>query len=250
MKKFTKIALVLAGIFTFIGLVCVMVSITLGLTWGKFSDMVKRGRFNIVFDNDISFGGKTEDTTQNLDNVQDLDVDFGAGKLEIYYADVEEIQVQQKNVKGFACYVEDGTLYIEGNNGNLWRNKSNSEIVVRIPKDTVFHEVDMEIGAGQADVRDLTADSVDVEAGAGEARLTGLRIKEIDAKVGAGKLYLELVDSEKDYSYDAECGIGEIKVGKTSIGGLGGSKSVENPGAARHMDLECGVGQIQVEFQK
>ncbi len=249
MKRFTKIALVLAVSFTIIGLICVMISMAFGLTWGRFADMVEQGRFSFGFDNDISFSRKTEDTIQNIEDVRDLDIEFGAGKLEVFYADVEKIQVRQEHVKDFGCYVEDGTLYIEGNN-NIWKGKATGEIIVRIPKDTVFNEVDMEIGAGQASLKDLAANSLDIEVGAGEARLTGLDVRELDAKTGAGKLYAELVDSEKDYSYDAECGIGEIVIGGSSIGGLGGSKSVENLGAGKHMDLECGVGQIQVEFQK
>lgn len=46
MKRFTKIALTLAVIFTVIGFVCVMVSMALGLTWGRFSNMVKDGKFS------------------------------------------------------------------------------------------------------------------------------------------------------------------------------------------------------------
>lgn len=249
MKRFTKIALTLAVIFTVIGFACVIISMALGLTWGRFSNMVKDGKFSFGFDNDISLSWKEEDTIQDIKDVRDMEIEVGAGKLEVYYADVEKIQVKQEGVKKFSCYVEDGTLYIEGNN-NLWKSRSVGKIVVQIPKDIVFDEVDMEIGAGQATIKDLAANSVNIEVGAGEAHLTSLDTKELDASTGAGSLYVELIDSETDYSYDAECDIGQIMIGKTSIGGFGGSRNVENPGARKYMDLECGIGQIEIKFQK
>lgn len=249
MKRFTKIALTLAVIFTVIGFACVIISMALGLTWGRFSNMVKDGKFSFGFDNDISLSWKEEDTIQDIKDVRDMEIEVGAGKLEVYYADVEKIQVKQEGVKKFSCYVEDGTLYIEGNN-NLWKSRSVGKIVVQIPKDIVFDEVDMEIGAGQTTIKDLAANSVNIEVGAGEAHLTSLDTKELDASTGAGSLYVELIDSETDYSYDAECGIGQIMIGKTSIGGFGDSRNVENPGAKKYMDLECGIGQIEIKFQK
>lgn len=248
MKKFTKITLILAGVFTFVGIVCVMVSAALGLTWKGFANMVEEGRFNFSFGNQIIVSGQREETTQDIEGVRNLEIEFGAGKLEISYTDVEKIQVKQEGVNKFECYVDDGTLHIEGNN-NLLGNKSGGKIIIQIPKDTVFDEVEMEIGAGQATVKDLVANSVNIDVGAGEARLTGLDAKELEAHTGAGSIYAELVDSETDYSYDAECGVGQIVIGNTSIGGLGNSKSVENAGAGKYMELDCGVGQIEVKFQ-
>ena len=62
-------------------------------------------------------------------------------------------------------------------------------------------------------------------------------------------MYIELVGVESDYNYEAQCGMGDIKVGTTSVSGMGGSKEINNPGANRFMDLECGMGEIQIEFQ-
>lgn len=249
MKKFTKVALVFAGLFAIIGLICVVASFALGLTWDKVSGMVREGKFNFAISNDGIYVEESEGIVTTVsEEFRNLDIEFSAGTLEVVYADVEEVEVQQENVSGFKRYVKEHTLHIEGGT-KIGVNTAGGTIIVRIPKDMIFDEVDLEFGAGEAKLTGLAANSVDIEVGAGEARLVGLDVKELNAETGAGELYVELVGSETDYNYDAECDIGEIKIGTTSISGLGGSKEVRNPGVNRHMDLECGVGQIQIEFQ-
>lgn len=249
MKKFTKVALIFAVIFAIIGAICIVVSFALGLTWDKVSGMVREGKFNFAISSDGFYVEESEGTVTTVDeDFRNLDIEFSAGTLEVVYADVEEVEVQQENVHGFKRYVKEHTLHIEGGT-KIGLNNAGGTIIVRIPKDMTFDEVDLEFGAGEAKLTGLVADSVDIEVGAGEAKLIGLDVKELNAETGAGELYAELVGSETDYNYDAECGIGEIKIGTTSISGLGGSKETRNPGANRFMDLECGVGQIQIEFQ-
>ena len=114
----------------------------------------------------------------------------------------------------------------------------------------MFENVDMEIGAGQAEINDLCAESLDIEVGAGQAELMNLDVQYFSATAGAGQITAELVGNEEDYNYDVECGIGEIKIGKNSYGGFGRDTHIENPEAKREMDIECGVGQIAIEFQK
>ena len=53
---------------------------------------------------------------------------------------------------------------------------------------------------------------------------------------------------ESDYEYDLECGIGDLKVGGNFYGGVGNSQHISNPDANRHMNLECGIGKIEVVF--
>lgn len=249
MKKFTKIALIFASLFAIIGLILVVASFALGLTWDKVSGMVREGKFNFAISTDGLYVGENEGTFITVEEeFRNLDIEFKAGTLEVVYADVDEVEVQQENVPGFKRYVKDHTLHIEGGT-KIGVNTSGGTIIVRIPKDMTFDEVDLEFGAGEAKFIGLVANSVDIELGAGQVNLTGLAVKELNAEVGAGQLNMELVGSETDYNYDAECDIGEIKIGTTSISGLGGSKEVHNPGANRYMDLECGVGQIQIEFQ-
>lgn len=258
MKKFTKIALILATVFLFIGLFCVIGSVAMGLTWGTFSNMVYEGKFNFGAEDvgNIENKGSVDMNTSNDSTVgqeiyDSLDIEFGYGTMKISYGDVEQIQIEQENVKNYKCYVDDGTLHIEGNlNANIGIGKKDGKIVIVIPNDMVFNEVDLELGAGLAEITGLVANNVDIEVGAGQMNITGLDAQKINAETGTGKLYAELVGKETDYSYNLECGIGKLKVGDSSYGGLGAEQNISNSGATRFLDLECGIGELQIEFEE
>ena len=254
MKKFTKIAVVLAVIFAVVGIICVVSAFAMGFTWGNLKDMVNADKFNFAFELDDFhegekgiIGGQDEKKGNVItpnESFRNLDIEFGAGALEIVYTDVESVEVQNKNVQGFKCYVEENTLHIKGGL-KVGVNSSAGSIVVNIPRNMIFDEFDLELDAGNANISGLVANSVDIGVGAGDVELKGLDTKALDAEVGAGDLYIELVGGESDYNYEAECGIGDIKIGATSVSGMGGSKKTNNPGASRFLDLECGIGEIQ-----
>lgn len=247
MKKFTKIALILAVVLLSVGLVSVIGSFAMGLTWDSLGDMVNKGKLSFDLDDII----EDNEFTAVQEDFHSLDIEFGYGTLEIKYGDVEKLQIKQKNVDKYRCYVEEGALHIEGNQ-KIKVNNSNydGEITIVIPKNMVFQDVDLEVGAGKADVANLKANQVDIELGAGEVNVTGLDTKKFDAKTGAGKLYAELVGKQNDYSYELECGIGQLKIGDSSYSGLGTEQNITNPGAERFADIECGVGEIIIKFQE
>lgn len=270
MKKFTKIAIIVVAVFMGIGLFCVIGSFAMGLTWNSFSNMVKEGKFSFDAEDIGNVGIKfNTDQSQNiLDNNQlqtetdkeyteikekynSLDIEFGYGVLEITYGDVEQIQIKQENVKKYKCYVDEGTLHIEGNlKANISIGNQEGKIVIVVPNNMVFDEVDFEIGVGQADVSGLIANKVDIELGAGEMNITKLDAKEVNVETGAGELYAEVVGKQTDYSYNLECGIGQLKIGDSTYSGLGTEQNISNPGAERFADIECGIGEIEIKFQE
>lgn len=254
MKKFTKIALILAVILLSVGLVSVIGSFAMGLTWESLEDMMDEGKFNFDFSDDdgqlnVDINEANGDTVQ--EDFHSLDVEIGYGLLEIKYGDVEKLQIKQKNVDKYRCYVEEGALHIEGNlKAKVNISNHDGEITIVIPKNMVFQEVDLEVGAGKADVASLKANEVDIELGAGEINVTGLDTKKFDAKTGAGKLNAKLVGKQTDYSYELECGIGQLKIGDSSYSGLNTEQKISNQGADRFADIECGIGEVIIKFQE
>lgn len=262
MKKFTKIALILAAVFLSIGLVGVIGAFAMGLTWESLEDMVDEGKLSFDLEDiieqdeiqhsDVQLQEKEDhEFTTVQENFHSLDIEFGYGTLEIKYGDVEKLQIKQKNVDKYRCYVEEGALHIEGNlKTKVSIANQDGEITIVVPKNMVFQEVDLEFGAGKADVASLKANQVDVALGAGEMNITGLDTKDFDAQTGAGKLYAELVGKQTDYSYELECGIGQLKIGDSTYSGLGTERSISNQGAERFADIECGIGEIEIKFQQ
>lgn len=255
MKLFTKITLIISGIMAVIGTVCVIIACCMGLNLGTIRNMVYDGKFTFrIVD---GFEIKIMDTDNNsissepvtiTEAIENLEIEFGAGVLEICYGDVENVIVEPQGVVGFATEIKEETLHIEGGLGI--NTRGNGSLKITLPQDYKLEKVDLEIGASSATVTGLIAKTLNIEVGAGEATFTGLDVSTLDAEVGVGELNVELVGAQTDYSYSIECGIGEIKLGENSYGGLGNSHSVQQPGASRFIDVECGIGEVEILFEK
>ncbi len=250
MKKFIKFSLGLASFFAIVGVVSMIAAFAMGMNWNQLVEMAQNGELAIQKDDsngNVSFF-KYEKHHEHGD-CKNLEIEFSAGTLNILYDDVKDIEVQQEGIKNFSSKMDGHTLEIRGSKNNF-SNGSKGYVTIIIPEGYVFEEVDMEIGAGQAEINDLHTQLLDIEVGAGQAELMNLDVKYLNATAGAGQITAELVGSEKDYSYDVECGIGEIVIGENSYGGFGRDTHIENSGAERKVDIECGVGQIVIEFEE
>ncbi len=259
MKKFTKIALAAAGIFAAIGVTCVIILLCMGMTMGKFMDMVENGNFSfhikhhgIVWGNGAENVGK-EDILTLDSRFENMDIEFGsgnhergAGVLQIAYGDVSVVQIEKKGLSGFEAYIEDRTLYIEATSRKY--GNSDSYLKITLPNNMRLREVDLEIGTTAAQIYDLKADSVSIELGVGAAEVAKLDAKSVEIEVGVGELTLSLMGVKEDYNYTVECGIGSVYFGDTALSGFGNASGNANMGAERWLDIECGIGEVTVDF--
>ena len=243
MRKLTKILLGLASFFAILGIVSIGAAFMMGFDWNQFMEMAQNGELAIQKD-DFTYENHTEHG-----NFTNLDIEFSAGSLNIVYEDVKEIEIHQEGMKNFNSRKDGNTLEIRADK-SIFSKGANGHITVIVPKGYVFEKVDLEMGAGQADISDLRANILDIEVGAGQADLSNIDVQYFNASAGAGQIQAEIVGNENDYNYDVECGIGEIMIGNNSYGGFGRDTNIENPGAERKLDVECGVGQIVIEFQE
>lgn len=289
MKKFTNIMLWISGIFAVIGVVCLLISHAMGLNKERFQQMVDDGKFQIALgdDNKISFFGGLSgweikltddddevlhDGDENTESVVDLekkysklDLEYGAGLLEIYYDDVEHIQVLQEDVPNFKVYEEDDELCIQGGLGV--KDNSDAVLTIILPKQYYFEEAELDIGAAQANIDGLTgtelsitvgageanlnhlnAQKVELEVGAGQARVMDLLVEDLEVEVGIGQVEVRIAGAEDSYNYRVECGIGNVKIGDNSYGGLGAEQKVLNPGAKGNIRIDCGIGEAIIVF--
>lgn len=53
---------------------------------------------------------------------------------------------------------------------------------------------------------------------------------------------------QDNFNYSIDCGIGEVILGGESYSSLGVSREIDND-AEKKMELDCGVGQIHVEYR-
>lgn len=243
MKKCTKIMLLLAGIMTAIGVFCMVMALPLGFTGQKFVEMLNDDTFTFAF---LKFEDQDDGVIHMDEECRNLDIEFGAGRLEICYDDVEQIQIEKQDMSFCKIYVKNDTLYIDGN--TKVRGHTDATLKLIFPQKTEFQKIEMDLGASEASIDRLTADTLEIEVGAGEGNIYELDVKNLDAEVGVGILNLEMRGKKTDYDYHIECGIGEIQIGESSYGGFGAEKKITNKGAVRQMDVTCGIGEIDIEF--
>lgn len=292
-KKFTNIVLKIAGVVAVAGAVCMLIAFAMGLTTDHFMQMLRDGRFALVIkdgyivkytedlingDGSNSIGlvtGESENETSDewqffLDeDCKSLDVDFGAGVLDIHYEDVEQVQIYHENIKQFNAKVENGVLKINTGHEVYIDDADNRQLVIVLPTDMKFDEVDLDIaaamahidgiqakevsvsiGAGQANISNITTGSMEMEVGAGQAVVTALDAKEIKAECGMGQIDMEVTGAQTDYNCDVECGMGNVEVGHHGYGGVGTQHHGDNHEATKHIDVECGMGEVIVKFME
>ena len=285
MKKFTKITLIFAGILAAIGVICVTVAFSRGLTTKTLVQLARDCYFS--FDEEgfhFSIGSIGENTDKENDgdktsnyevaeSFEDLDIEFGAGELEVRYADVANVEVKETGLSNLKVDVKENTLVIrEKTKVNININMDDLDdrsLVVLIPNEMKLREVDMEIGAAKAEIMDLLADEISItvgageaeisnitarqfelEVGAGEANVTQLSVDALDVDAGLGQVNITLNGVQEEYNYSVECGIGTVVVGENSYSGLGEEQNVRYEGAAKKIEIDCGIGKVKVQFQK
>ena len=146
-------------------------------------------------------------------------------------------------------------------------DNSDASLVIILPRDveleTLYLEVGasevnicdvdaadfyFDVGAGQANLSNVFVSRFDLEVGAGEAVVKNLSANKVDVEVGVGKVDIEIAGAEPEYSYAVECGIGDVTVGTRSFGGMGGKQSVTNLYATKEINVDCGIGSVEMYF--
>ena len=88
-----------------------------------------------------------------------------------------------------------------------------------------------------------------MEVGAGEIVVTDMTVKNLDLECGAGNVNLTLSGDVTDYNYQVESAMGNIRIGDNKYTGIIGERNINN-GSSRKIDVECAMGNIEIDFVK
>ncbi len=105
----------------------------------------------------------------------------------------------------------------------------------------------MEIGAGNLKMKDFSAENITMDVGMGNLDADGSIGESADIQCGMGNVTLNLEGSEKDYNYNVECSMGNVKVGETKLSSVAAERYVDN-GSQRFLDVECAMGNATIRF--
>ena len=279
MRKFSKVVLVIAAAAGVVGIGLTIGGASMGATIAGLN-LSKDGFSSAVRQTVkyVSFGDE-DDWNQDWDEIDESDSKEAAGtngeiylfdgvsKLDLkeYNGNEIKVEVSGKDREKVRVGQEGETLVLE----SIGRVQDR-EITVSYPKKTEFEDASVEVAAGTINLDDdfyakklkvsvaageflndgaVTAEKADITVGTGNVDLDNLNVQNLEADCGIGNIDLDIKGKESDYDYEISCSAGEIDIGDSSYSGIGHEKKISNPGASGKMDLDCGVGNITVDFE-
>lgn len=275
MKVWKKVLLIISGVAAVIGVCCIAVGLVLGVSWKDFKEIISYRSFHQIGEQIEEFwdhhgedrweitGSKEKEHFSGVRNLE-IEADYSSIVLEQY--DGSDVQVEASSVSAsrYNAKREGSTLYVrDKTHGNNYR----SQIKILIPEDIQLHRISLDAGAGDIEIDVMKADEFSCKIGGGRfyvsEKLTAEKMEcnveagqmdfalisgsEINLECGAGQITAELEGSEKDYRLEGECGLGRIAFGSDSYGSI--SENITRGSGSREVNLECGVGQIEIRFE-
>ena len=198
---------------------------------------------------------------------------------------------------GASVQVEGDTLMISTKNNRKWNwfsgwkgdrlGRSKTAITVKIPQNTLFDTADIIIGAGllmldgftanqrfklntgagEVDVKNITASNVNIQTGVGETVFhncsftdtvmnTGIGetvfdgkiFKSLDIKAGIGEIDMRINGKKDDYLINATSGIGSILIDGRSATGIDSTFRINNQNALHTIRVKAGIGEVDIKF--
>lgn len=312
MKKFAKVILCISAVLVIAGGIFSVAGLASGgrrqlnelmsqdgLTIpGIFSQKVRidygEADYDLDFDQDrpMHAGDFSESITGEARGLLDkgalsLDVDVSGVSFYIGESDEDEFRIEGYDLKKAQYYVEDGVLYIKALDRAFWQDSDygNGSVYLCIPRESVFDQARIRVGAGSANVDYMNAGDLECDVDAGSLYFTRLIAKEADFEVGMGEIdawdsdveemdfevgmgsmsfagkiggdvtgecgmgsmVMEVEGKAKDHNYRMEAAMGSIQIEGNNYAGLGVESDVDN-GADSTFDLTTSMGSIEIYF--
>lgn len=302
MKKFTKGMLITAGIFGVLGIGLSASGAAMGATMDSVellrdfrdrvnAELTETGYYDDDYDDYDDYDddeihdravtkssnnvqGITEGGVRSytLNDVTKLDVELSWDAFVMESWDKNEFGVEiEGDEKEEVSVLQQGQEVKLASKKPGEKHEEPRTVTFYYPENTSFREVDIEIGAGTAELMDaITADDFSFTVGAGSgSSYDRINAGEISLEVGVGVLDLDIVEAweidgecgmgsldatfagrEDDYFIRTEGGLNSMTIGSNELGGVSGNHSFGNKGAAHTVELECGMGSINIDFEE
>ena len=283
MKKFSKIVLGTAAVFGVLGCGFTVAGAAMGASVEdlKYEGSSMQKAVNSMvriadhWDEDDDWDERQavpsgDNGTYEFDSISSMDIELNYDELILRESEDQKITVTVDGdaVNSVRVSTEGSELQIENKDNHRPEERT---VTVTYPAGTEFTEVSIDIDAGTAALEDdlkagefsvsvgagtlenygiVTAGQTDIEVGVGTVELTDLDADYIEAECGVGMMSLDVAGRKEDYNYRISCGMGSVLLGEDEFTGLGSTKKVDNNSASRKMQLECGMGTLEVDFEE
>lgn len=297
MKQFNKILGIIAGIFFLLGIMLVAI----GYVKGGFKELEEGSVLSTLpytgWFNDGSYNEEnvSEDLREMvIDNgeeaiyaaadVEKIKISLGGCQIKITESDSDDIKITHSKDYKMKSYISGESLHIESKTDT--KLSSNSKVLIEIPANIQFRDVDIElgavdfisdiklncenidieVGAGSVDFKDITANDMKLNGGAGEINLANANVdnanialgmgsiiysgdikKDLDLNVSMGSLEMTLNSAEKEHNYTVSAAGGSVSIGSNSVDGFGSDRTIDNNVESEY-NIDCAMGSVDIDF--
>lgn len=247
MNKGWKIFLIVAGAIGGVGIILFSVGIMLGATFEE----LQVPYFESAYERFQSHSdGNSDEQEVNYEHVKNLECEINAGRVQFIQHSEPGIKVvSDREMKVQVNYEEaDQRLNIESKRKhNRWSD--DWLITIYVPENIRFEELDISLGAGNLNVDTISAERLNMRVGAGEAVIEEFDVDDLSVSCGAGSISLTSSGKLEDYNYTVSCGIGSVNIGTDDYSGLASGTNMDY-NASKEIEIECGVGEVLVDFEQ
>lgn len=182
-------------------------------------------------------------------NITELDMEIEAAELKLVVGD--KISVSS-NIKNLTVKEKNGTLVIEENSRSFFGKGKVGSLILSVPADFQFQNVDIMTGAGKIAIENLRAKELSLELGAGKVDIENLEVQtKAEIEGGAGKI---TVEAGILHNLDMDIGAGEVDmavllIGKSKINCGVGNTGIILLGSKEdyRIHLNTGIGNATVD---
>ena len=125
--------------------------------------------------------------------------------------------------------------------------KVNAGECLAYEKLTALREFSADVGVGEIDLQAVEAPEVTLNADVGQIDTETITADDLYIDCGIGSIDAQVCGKEQDYNYEVSCGIGEVACGDSTYSGIGSKREVDNH-ATKEMEIDCGIGNVIVNF--
>ena len=204
----------------------------------------------------------------NVSTVTKIQLDLGAGSYKVVRGDSFKVEVTGISEDRIRADLTEDMWDVQVPKGDLSVNRWNDvHGTVTIPENCNPEKIEINIGAGELVVNDLTASkSAKLNVGAGTMTLNNCTMNNVEMNCGMGKLEyngtltgngsvecgmgavtVRTTGSADEFGADVNCGLGTVRFGDNRWSGI--TEGVYHKDAANFFKLDCGVGSIDFAIE-
>lgn len=186
------------------------------------------------------------ETAFSDNHTKNLAFSLGRGEYTIVRGQEDQFSISGTGLDALTNWVDSDTWNISYEERQS--KQGDRKVTITLPQNFRPEQVELNIGAASAALCALNADEIELNVGAGSLTTGALGAEEIELNVGAGYAGVTLDGGWSDYRYDVTSGMGSVTAnGITLTEGITGEVAAGS--GARHLNLACGMGSINLTTQ-